>query len=130
VKKLIIAIIAALSLPAIATFSARAQLAQLNQYGQLQQSTAQDTSQLEMGAVPTLNPDKIRQVQQALQNKGFDPGPIDGIFGPKTKEAVRNFQDRYGMKADGEIDNQTLYALGKPELAGQPGSDLDHSQFR
>jgi murein L,D-transpeptidase YcbB/YkuD len=123
VKKLIIAIIAALSLPAIATFSARAQLAQLNQYGQLQQSTAQDTSQLEMGAVPTLNPDKIRQVQQALQNKGFDPGPIDGIFGPKTKEAVRNFQDRYGMKADGEIDNQTLYALGKPELAGQPGSE-------
>lgn len=122
-KKLIIAIIAALSLPAIATFSARAQLAQLNQYGQLQQSTAQDTSQLEMGAVPTLNPDKIRQVQQALQNKGFDPGPIDGIFGPKTKEAVRNFQDRYGMKADGEIDNQTLYALGKPELAGQPGSE-------
>jgi murein L,D-transpeptidase YcbB/YkuD len=123
VKKLIIAIIAALSLPAIATFSARAQIAQLNQYGQLQQSTAQDTSQLEMGAVPTLNPDKIRQVQQALQNKGFDPGPIDGIFGPKTKEAVRNFQDRYGMKADGEIDNQTLYALGKPELAGQPGSE-------
>jgi peptidoglycan hydrolase-like protein with peptidoglycan-binding domain len=76
-----------------------------------------------MGAVPTLNPDKIRQVQQALQNKGSDPGPIDGIFGPKTKEAVRNFQDRYGMKADGEIDNQTLYALGKPELAGQPGSE-------
>jgi peptidoglycan hydrolase-like protein with peptidoglycan-binding domain len=123
VKKLIIAIIAALWLPAIATFSARAQLAQSNQYGQLRQSTAQDTSQLEMGAAPTLNPDKIRQVQQALQNKGFDPGPIDGIFGPKTKEAVRNFQDRYGIKADGEIDNQTLYALGKPELAGQPGSE-------
>jgi peptidoglycan hydrolase-like protein with peptidoglycan-binding domain len=68
--------------------------------------------------VTALNPDKIRVVQQALQSKGFDPGPIDGIVGPRTKEAVRNFQDRYGMNPTGEIDNQTLFALGKSELIG------------
>jgi peptidoglycan hydrolase-like protein with peptidoglycan-binding domain len=56
-------------------------------------------------------------VQQALQDKGFDPGPIDGIVGAKTQEAVRNFQDRYGIAASGGLDNQTLYALGKPDLA-------------
>jgi peptidoglycan hydrolase-like protein with peptidoglycan-binding domain len=107
VKGLVIATIAGASLAAIATFSATAQ-----------QSTPQDITKIDTQAVTSLNPDKIRVVQQALQSKGFDPGPIDGIVGPRTKEAVRNFQDRYGMNPTGEIDNQTLFALGKPELIG------------
>jgi peptidoglycan hydrolase-like protein with peptidoglycan-binding domain len=114
VKKLIIAIIAAVSLPAIATLSATAQLGQSNE--------------LNMDAIPNLNQDNVRQVQQALQKKGVDPGPVDGVLGPRTKGAVRNFQDRYGMKASGEIDNQTLYALGEAELAGQGGSEPDRSR--
>jgi peptidoglycan hydrolase-like protein with peptidoglycan-binding domain len=123
VKKFVIAIIAAVSPPAIATFSATAQFAQSNQYGQLQPSTAPATAQLSMDAAPNLSQDNVRQVQQALQKKGFEAGPVDGILGPKTKEAVRNFQDRYGMKASGDIDNQTLYALGVSELAGPRGSE-------
>jgi peptidoglycan hydrolase-like protein with peptidoglycan-binding domain len=127
-KRIVIATIAAVSLAATATPAATAQLAPSNQYAQLQQSGDQPTAQLDMHTLPTLDQDKIRQVQQGLQAKGFDPGPIDGIAGVKTKEAVRNFQDRYGMQASGEIDNQTLYALGKPELAGQPGSAPDRGQ--
>jgi len=123
VKKLVIAIIAAMSPLAIATFSATAQVAQLSQYAEIKPSTAAATSQLNMDAAPNLSQDNIRQVQQALQRKGFDPGPVDGILGPKTKEAVRNFQDRYGMNASGDIDNQTLFALGVPELAGSTGSE-------
>jgi peptidoglycan hydrolase-like protein with peptidoglycan-binding domain len=107
VKGLVIATIAGASLAAIATFSATAQ-----------HSTPQDITKIDTQAVTALNPDKIRVVQQALQSKGFDPGPIDGIVGPRTKEAVRNFQDRYGMNPTGEIDNQTLFALGKSELIG------------
>jgi peptidoglycan hydrolase-like protein with peptidoglycan-binding domain len=113
VKQLIIAV----SLPVITILPPTAQLTHSNQYAQLQQSTAQDASQMKMDAVPSLNQDGIRRVQQALQKRGFDPGPLDGILGPKTKEAVRNFQDRYGIKASGEIDNQTLFALGEVELA-------------
>jgi peptidoglycan hydrolase-like protein with peptidoglycan-binding domain len=75
---------------------------------------------LDMSAIPTLSPARVIQVQQALQRKGFDPGPIDGVPGPMTREAVRGYQDRYGMPATGEIDNQTLYALGGTELAGRP----------
>jgi peptidoglycan hydrolase-like protein with peptidoglycan-binding domain len=78
-----------------------------------------------MNAVPDLDDEKIRQVQHALHDKGFDPGPADGILGARTERAVRDFQDRYGIKASGDLDNQTLYALGAPELAGQPGGDLD-----
>jgi peptidoglycan hydrolase-like protein with peptidoglycan-binding domain len=79
---------------------------------------------LDMNAIPTLNSQWILKVQQALQRKGFDPGPIDGVFGPMTREAVRGYQDRYGMPATGELNNQTLYALGGTELA----SDSDSHQ--
>jgi peptidoglycan hydrolase-like protein with peptidoglycan-binding domain len=79
---------------------------------------AADVSQLDMNATPTLNQDQLRRVQQALQKKGVTPGPIDGVFGPLTKAAVRKFQDRYGIEGTGEINNQTLFALGEAELAG------------
>ncbi len=121
-KKLVITIIATVCLPAVATLSATAQLAPSHQYAQLQRATAQAAGELAMDAVPNLNPDNIRQVQQALQKKGFNPGPIDGVLGPQTEEAVRDFQDRYGMKASGKLDNQTLYALGEVGLSGQAGS--------
>jgi peptidoglycan hydrolase-like protein with peptidoglycan-binding domain len=107
VKGLVIATIAGASLAAIAVFPATAQ-----------QPAAPDITKVDTAAAPTLNPDKIRVIQQALQSKGIDPGPIDGIIGPRTREAVRTFQDRYGMNPTGEIDNQTLFALGKPELIG------------
>lgn len=75
---------------------------------------------MNMAAVPTLTADRVSKLQQALQQKGFDPGPIDGVLGPRTLAAVRNFQERYGI-ASTEIDNQTLYALGGIELASPPG---------
>jgi Putative peptidoglycan binding domain len=75
---------------------------------------------LDMHAVPPLTREAIRTVQQALQKKGFDPGTIDGNLGRRTEQAVRKFQDTYGINASGRIDNQTLYALGQPQLASEP----------
>ena len=81
------------------------------------QQAPQNLRELDMDTVPNLTESNIRQVQQELRRKGFDPGPIDGINGPQTKEAVRSFQDRYGMNASGDISNKTLFALGAAELA-------------
>jgi peptidoglycan hydrolase-like protein with peptidoglycan-binding domain len=106
VKKLVIATIAAASLFGAATLPATSQVKQ-----------SADIKNLNMDAVPNLGREIIRKVQATLEAKGFDPGPIDGIAGPRTKTAIRNFQERYGMKASGEIDNQTLFALGKVDLA-------------
>ena len=78
---------------------------------------AVDVSRLDMNAAPTLNQDQVRRVQQALQKKGFTPGPIDGHPGPHTKSAIRKFQDRYAIQGKGDINNQTLFALGEPDLA-------------
>jgi peptidoglycan hydrolase-like protein with peptidoglycan-binding domain len=109
VKMLAVAIVAAVSLSAIATLPTAAQ----------QPPTGRDITQLNMAAVPNLDRDSVRIVQRALENKGFDPGPIDGRVGPRTRQAVRGFQYRYGMKASGEINNQVLFALGKVDMATQ-----------
>lgn len=53
----------------------------------------------------------IRSVQRALSDAGFDPGPSDGLMGPKTRAAVKQYQRRAGVDADGEIDAQLLQQL-------------------
>jgi len=54
----------------------------------------------------------ITQLQQALNDKGFNAGPVDGVSGPKTKAALKQFQQSQGIAASGKADNQTLAALG------------------
>jgi hypothetical protein len=74
----------------------------------------------------------VRNVQQALQNKGYDVGPIDGVMGPKTQSALREFQQQQGLTRSGRIDRQTLSALdvqstGASGRAGTMGSTGDRS---
>jgi len=56
--------------------------------------------------------DKVKEIQQALIAKGFDPGAPDGQFGPHTNAAVLAFQLSQGMLPDGEVGPQTANALG------------------
>lgn len=42
-----------------------------------------------------------KELQTALQRLGFDPGPIDGIIGPKTRNAIRCFQRSHNLIDDG-----------------------------
>jgi peptidoglycan hydrolase-like protein with peptidoglycan-binding domain len=56
--------------------------------------------------------DEIRGAQQALKDKGFDPGPIDGVDGPKTRAATRKYQKENSLQADGRLGPQTLDSLG------------------
>ena len=52
-----------------------------------------------------------RNVQEKLILLGNDIGAIDGVFGKKTREAVRQFQEDAGLKVDGIVGKQTLSAL-------------------
>jgi peptidoglycan hydrolase-like protein with peptidoglycan-binding domain len=44
----------------------------------------------------------VRNIQAGLQRLGYDPGPADGRFGPKTETAIRRFQQDNGLPVDGE----------------------------
>lgn len=63
-----------------------------------------------------------KAVQQALKDKGFDPGPIDGVIGAGTKRALREWQKSVGLPADGYASAETLARLSPPaEGASSPG---------
>lgn len=76
---------------------------------------ARDTTAAPSQGGTGYNSGTVREVQQALKEKGIDAGPVDGIFGPKTQSAVREFQQKEGISATGRIDRQTLAALDVDE---------------
>jgi hypothetical protein len=61
---------------------------------------------------PMMTGEKVKEIQQALIGKGFDPGVLDGEFGPHTNAAVVAFQLSQSMIPDGEVGPQTATALG------------------
>ena len=67
--------------------------------------------------------DPVRQAQQALKDKGFDPGPIDGRYGPKTSDAVRRYQKQNNIVASGRLGGDTYESLGVKRDA--PGEHME-----
>src|SRR5690606_4380892 len=55
----------------------------------------------------------IRIAQQLLSERGFDPGPADGLEGPKTNQAVRAFQRSIGAASTGRIDETLVVRLSQ-----------------
>jgi peptidoglycan hydrolase-like protein with peptidoglycan-binding domain len=53
----------------------------------------------------------VREVQLRLRTVGYEPGPIDGLFGPLTEAAVRSFQHAHGLATDGVVGPRTDAAL-------------------
>lgn len=54
----------------------------------------------------------VEAVQEALTERGFEPGKIDGAMGSRTRNALRQFQRSVGLPSTGEIDAATIAALG------------------
>ena len=54
----------------------------------------------------------VRSVQEALKGKGHNPGPVDGVIGPRTQQALRAFQRAQNIQTSGQLDNSTASALG------------------
>jgi peptidoglycan hydrolase-like protein with peptidoglycan-binding domain len=53
----------------------------------------------------------VSAVQKALVNAGLDPGPVDGRMGKKTKRAIKEFQRRNNLTADGIVGERTWSLL-------------------
>lgn len=60
----------------------------------------------------------VRQIQEALKAEGHDPGPVDGVMGPQTKEALRAYQRSQSLTETGRLDQPIS---GKPGVGGATG---------
>ena len=70
----------------------------------------------------SMSREEIRELQMALRDKGFAV-EVDGVWGPRTREVLVQFQQRQGLQGKGEIDQQTMSALGiNARGQGQPSS--------
>lgn len=75
----------------------------------------------------------VSSVQQALRNRGYNIGSVDGVFGSQTETAVIYFQRDNGLSADGVVGPATAAALGladpsdpnSPYAGGSGGGDPD-----
>ena len=57
----------------------------------------------------------VRHTQKMLIQKGYDPGPIDGLWGPRTRGAVIKYQQNFGIPVTGKIDMPTKDHLFKTQ---------------
>ena len=67
--------------------------------------------------------EQVRIIQTKLKNWGYYDGAVDGIFGSGTAEAVRYFQRKNGLTADGIAGPATLKALGMSTGGGGSGQE-------
>jgi hypothetical protein len=64
--------------------------------------------------------DQVAELQLFLANRGYDVGPVDGKFGRKTEDAVRQFQMETGVSVDGRVGNETRGAMDRVANAPVP----------
>ena len=61
----------------------------------------------------------VKKVQETLRDKGYDPGPVDGVLGDQTREAISQYQKSESFPVTGHLDAQTAGKLGvKQESEG------------
>lgn len=104
-------------------------------YGSQERTGAgyQDQSRDQARVRERMHRSSVHEAQKALSSKGYSVG-VDGIMGPKTREALRNFQRDQGLSETGRLDRQTMSALGIEEdrspasVPGQPGIEQQQRQ--
>jgi len=71
----------------------------------------------------------VADVQNFLQNQGYNPGEVDGVYGSRTGTAVREFQEDQGLFADGIVGRQTWDAMLGFESANEGEVVEEESTF-
>jgi peptidoglycan hydrolase-like protein with peptidoglycan-binding domain len=60
----------------------------------------------------TPNADQTKKAQQALKDKGFYSGPVDGVMSKTTQDAIRALQKSKNLNVTGNLDDNTARELG------------------
>lgn len=70
-----------------------------------------------------VTPAVISSAQKALADRGYEPGPVDGVIGPRTRAALSKFQSDQGITQTGSLDANTMEKLnvgGAQSVASAP----------
>ena len=86
-----------------------------------QPSASQEQPQQQQSTAPGMDQNTIKQAQEKLSSKGHDV-QADGVLGPQTQAALKEFQEKEGIQASGRLDQETLAALGVEEASSGAGS--------
>jgi peptidoglycan hydrolase-like protein with peptidoglycan-binding domain len=105
---------------ALATTAPLAALAQTSQQPNMPAQTNQQRANL--ASAPgnandshhAMSRRKVEELQAALQGNGAKDLAIDGIWGAKTTEALRDYQKQHGLPATGKLDQPTAEKLTLP----------------
>jgi peptidoglycan hydrolase-like protein with peptidoglycan-binding domain len=73
-----------------------------------------------LAANSLLADDLTQAVQQRLKDQGFYYGEVNGRGGDETSAAIRRYQIRRGLKVTGQLNDETLQALGVSSRGGRP----------
>ena len=73
--------------------------------------------------------EEVKKIQQKLKNWGYYNGTVDGVYGSKTVEAVKQFQRKNGLTADGIAGTKTLNALGINTGSGTSSKSSNNSDL-
>jgi N-acetylmuramoyl-L-alanine amidase len=79
---------------------------------------------------PMLRGDDVSDLQHRLGALGFDAGRVDGILGPDTERAVKDFQRNMGLTTDGVCGRDTLAALARLRAPGHDTSSVRMARER
>ena len=73
--------------------------------------------------------EEVRQIQKKLKSLGFFDSAVDGVYGIKTRSAVRQFQASVGITADGIAGPKTLLYMGLGSSSGSSNSGYSSSDI-
>ena len=65
--------------------------------------------------------EEVKKIQTKLKNWGYYSGSVDGVYGWQTESAVRSFQKKNGLAADGIAGTKTLNAMGISSSSSSSG---------
>ena len=73
---------------------------------------------------------RIGQAQERLKDLGFNPGPIDGVLGPRTQAALRQYQAQHSLPVTAVLDDATRTALLPPEFPQRTNAGAQTPQLK
>jgi peptidoglycan hydrolase-like protein with peptidoglycan-binding domain len=95
------------------------QQSQQQTQGQNQPGNGSQQARNEQISPRQLNESQVKQLQQALDGKGYHAGRADGKWGPESERALKDFQKAQNVQSTDEIDANIVTALGMhPEEFG------------